>query len=159
MTLQTATELVLALGAALLLTRDVHRAWVDRLRRPVTLLAAAFIAATMIGAFGGRPYPSPGWLVLPSGILLWEATRGWRRAPQCHLWEAGLGVFATALLLAAASLTLGDGPITTALQAGAAAAAGLGTGLLWQSRLREPKSWRTGDPAHYERRLVGRSRS
>jgi hypothetical protein len=158
MTLQTITELVLALGASLLLARDVHRAWTDRLRRPVTLLAAALLAAIIIGAFGGRTYPSPWWLVLPSGVLLWEVARGWRRAPRCHLWEAGVGLFGAGLLLAGTGLVLGHGSIATALSIGAAASAALAAGFLVRSRQREPRPWRAGDPLHYERRLVGRPR-
>ena len=41
MTLQAVVELVLAVGAVLLLARDMRRAWLDQLRRPITLLVAA----------------------------------------------------------------------------------------------------------------------
>jgi hypothetical protein len=45
---QTGVELILAMGAAGLLARDVRRAWRDRLRRPVTLLAAGLMAAPLM---------------------------------------------------------------------------------------------------------------
>jgi hypothetical protein len=156
MTLRAVTELTLALGAVLLLARDMHRAWLDRLRRPVTLLVAALIAGLLIGVLGGRPHPSSWWLVLPGSVLAWEVGRGWRRAPRCHLWEAGVGAFGASLLLAAVGLGLGGGSITTALLATAAGAAGVGVGLLWRSRRREPHPWRVGDMSHYERRVAQR---
>jgi hypothetical protein len=156
MTLRAVTELVLALGAVLLLARDTRRAWLDRLRRPVTLLVAALIAGLLIGVLGGRPQPSPWWLALPGSILAWEVGRGWRRAPRSHLWEAGVGAFGVSLLLAAVGLGLGNGSITTALVATAAGAAGVGAGLLWRSRRREPHPWRVHDMGHYERRVQRR---
>ncbi len=79
--------LLLALAAALLLARDVRRAWRDPWRRPITLLAAALIALLLIGTLMERDHPHPGWLFLPAGVLVWEVARGWRRAPRCHLWE------------------------------------------------------------------------
>jgi hypothetical protein len=156
MTLRAVTELVLALGAVLLLARDMHRAWLDRLRRPATLLVAALIAALLIGVLGGRPHPNPWWLVLPGSILAWEVGRGWRRAPRCHLWEAGVGAFGASLIVAAIGLGLGDGGITTVLLATAAGTAGVGVGLLWRSRRREPHPWRVNDMTHYERRVTQR---
>ena len=156
MTLRAVTELVLALGAALLLARDMRHAWLDRLRRPATLLVAALSAALLIGVLGGRPHPSPWWLVLPGSILAWEVGRGWRRAPRCHLWEAGVGAFGASLILAAVGLGLRDGGIATALLATAAGAAGVGVGLLWRSRRREPHPWRVDDMRHYERRAAQR---
>jgi hypothetical protein len=157
-TLRAATEIVLALSAVLLLARDMHRAWLDQLRRPVTLLIAALIAGLLIGVLGGRPHPSPWWLLLPGSVLVWEVGRGWRRAPHCHLWEAGVGAFGTSLLLAAVGLGAPGGSITTALLASAAAAAGMGVGLLWRSRRREPHPWRVGDMSRYERRVAQRER-
>src|SRR5215216_2233193 len=106
MAFRTVTELILALGAVFLLARDLRRAWLDQLRRPVTLLVAALIAGLLIGALGGRPHPSPWWLALPGSVLAWEVGRGWRRAPRCHLWEAGVGAFAASFLLAAVGLGL-----------------------------------------------------
>jgi hypothetical protein len=155
-TLQTVIELILALGAVVLLARDIRRAWLDRLRRPITLLMAAMIAGLLVGASGVRSHPSPWWLVLPGSILVWEVARGWRRAPRCHLWEAGVGAFALSLLLAAVSLGLGDGGHAPALLAIAAVAALGGAALLWRSHRREPRPGRPGDPGHYERRLAQR---
>jgi hypothetical protein len=157
MTLRAITEIILALGAVLLLARDMHRAWLDQLRRPVTLLGAALIAGLLISALGGRPHPSPWWLVLPGSVLAWEVGRGWRRAPRCRLWEAGVGAFGASLLLAAVGLGA-DGSITAALLATAAGAAAVGVGLLWRSRRHEPQPWRVGDTSHYERRLDQRKR-
>jgi hypothetical protein len=159
MTLRVVTEVILALGAVLLLGRDMRRAWLDQLRRPVTLLVAALIAGLLIGALGGRPHPSPWWLVLPGSVLAWEVGRGWRRAPRCHLWEAGVGAFGGSLLLAAVGLGVRGGSITTALLATAAAAAGVGVGLLWRARRQEPHPWRVGDMSHYERRVAQRKPS
>jgi peptidoglycan/LPS O-acetylase OafA/YrhL len=158
MTLQAVIELVLALGAVLLLARDMRRAWLDQLRRPVTLLMAAVVAALLVGVTGGRPHPSPWWLVLPGGILVWEVGRGWRRAPRCHLWEAGVGAFAGSLLLVAVGLGSGGGSIAAALLTSAAGAAVVGAGLLWRSHRREPRPERVGDVSHYERRLAQRPR-
>jgi hypothetical protein len=158
MTLRAVTEIILALGAVLLLARDTHRAWLDQVRRPVTLLVAALIAGLLIGALGGRPHPSPWWLVLPGSVLAWEVGRGWRRAPRCHLWEAGIGAFGASLLLAAVGLGVRGGSITAALLATAAVAAVVGAGLLWRSRRQEPHPWRAGDTSHYERRVAQRKR-
>lgn len=152
MTLQSVVELILALAAILLLMRDLHRAWLDHLRRPVTLLVAALITVLLIGTLGGRSHPSPWWLVLPGAILIWEVGRGWRVTPRCHLWEAGVGVFAGSLLLAVVGLGLEEGGIATALLATSVAASILGLGLLWQSRRQEPRPWRIDDASHYERR-------
>jgi hypothetical protein len=158
MTLRAVTELILALGAVLLLARDMRSAWLDQLRRPVTLLAATLVAVLLVGAIGGRAHPSPWWLVLPGSLLAWEVGRGWRRAPRCHLWEAGVGAFAASLLLAAVGLGLRGGSIAAALLATAAGAAAVGAGLLWRSRRREPRPWRASDTSHYERRWAQRQR-
>jgi hypothetical protein len=158
MTLRAVTELILALGAGLLLARDMRRAWLDQLRRPVTLLVATLVAVLLVGAIGGRPHPSPWWLGLPGSLLAWELGRGWRRAPRCHLWEAGVGAFAASLLLAAVGLGLRGGSIAAALLATAGGAVSVGAGLLWRSRQREPRPWRAGDTSHYERRLAQRQR-
>jgi hypothetical protein len=158
MTLRAVTELILALGAVLLLARDMRRTWLDQLCRPVTLLVATLVAVLLVGAISGRPHPSPWWLVLPGGLLAWEVGRGWRRVPRCHLWEAGVGAFAASLLLAAVGLGLRGGSIAAALLATAAGTAVVGAGLLWRSREREPRPWRAGDTRHYERRLVPRPR-
>src|SRR6185503_9545727 len=104
MTLQSVVELVLAVGAVLLLARDMRRAWLDQLRRPITLLVAASIAGLLLGAIVQPPYPSPWWLVLPGSVLAWEVGRGWRRAPRCHLWEAGVAAFAVSVLVTAVAL-------------------------------------------------------
>jgi hypothetical protein len=157
MTLQTGTELILALGAVLLLARDMRRAWLDELRRPATLLVATLLAVLLIAAFGSRSHPSPWWLALPGSVLAWEVGRGWRRAPRCHLWETGVGAFGASLLLTAVGLGLGGGSMAAAvLLTAAAGAAVVGAGLLWQSRRREPRPWRAGDPNHYERRTANR---
>jgi hypothetical protein len=158
MTLRAVTELILALGAVLLLARDMRRAWLDQLRRPVTLLVATLVAVLLVGVIGGRPHPSPWWLVLPGSLLAWEVGRGWRRAPRCHLWEAGVGAFAASLLLAAVGLGLRGGSLAAALLSTAAGAAVVGAGLFWRSRRREPRPWRAGDTSHYERRWAQRQR-
>jgi hypothetical protein len=155
-TLQSVIEMVLALGAVLLLARDMHRAWLDQLRRPITLLMAALVAVLLVGTIGGRPRPSPWWLVLPGSILVWEVGRGWRRAPRCHLSEAGVGAFAASLLLAVVGLGPAGGSVAAALLATAAGAAVVGAGLLWRSRRRERRPWRVEDASHYERRLAQR---
>ena len=156
MELRAVTELILALGAVLLLGRDLRRAWVDQLRRPVTLLVAAVVAGLLIGNLGGRPQPSPWWLALPGSVLAWELGRGWRRVPRCHLREAGVGAFGASLLFAAVGLGTGDGGISTALLVIAAVAAAVGVGLVWRSRRQEPRPWRMGDRSHYERRAAQR---
>jgi uncharacterized membrane protein len=152
MTLQSVVELILALAAILLLVRDLRRAWLDHLRRPATLLVGALVAVLLVGTFGGRLHPSPWWLVLPGLILVWEVGRGWRLTPRCHLWEAGVAMFAGSLLLAIVGLGLDGGSIATALLAISVAASLLGLGLLWRSRQREPRPWRIDDVTHYERR-------
>lgn len=159
MTLQSVVELVLACGAVLLLARDIRRAWLDQIHRPITLLMGALIAALLVGAMGGPPYPSPWWLVLPASVLAWEVSRGWRRAPHCHVWEAGVGSFAVSLLLAAVGLGPAVASIAAALLVSAAGAAAVGAGLLWQSGRREPRPWRSDDFSHYERRLAQRPTS
>ena len=159
MTLQSAVELILALGALSLLFRDLRRAWRDALRRPVTLFAAALFAMLLIGSLGGRPHPHPWWLALPAAVLAWEAVRGWRRTPRCHLWEAGIGAFGAGLLLAGAGLALEDRNIAGGVLAAATAATLLGLWLLWRSHRREPHPWRDDDAAHYERRSAQRPKS
>lgn len=159
MTLQAVTELALAVGAVVLLARDMRRTWLDQLRRPVTLLVAALIAGLLIGTLGGRSHPSPWWLVLPGSVLAWEVGRGWGRAPRCHLWEAGVGAFGASLFLAAVGLGTKGGGIPSALLASAALAAAVGVGLVCRSRWQEPRSWRVGDPSHYERRAAQRKRA
>lgn len=77
-----------------LLARDLRRAWRDRLRRPITLLAAALLTVLLLGTLAGRAHPSPWWLLLPASILVWEVARGWRQTPRCHLWEGGVAAFA-----------------------------------------------------------------
>src|SRR6266853_771024 len=57
MTLQSVIEVILALAAVLLLARDLRRAWLDRLRRPITLLIAALVAVLLVGMLGGRAQP------------------------------------------------------------------------------------------------------
>jgi hypothetical protein len=156
MALQTVIELVLAVGAVLLLIRDLRRAWSDRLRRPITLLMAAVIAGLVVGVTGGRPHPSAWWLLLPGAILAWEVVRGWRLAPRCHVWEAGIGALAAGLTLAAVGLGLGgrsSGAVPLVLAAGAF---GAGVGLLLRSRRQESRPGRVGDASHFERRLARR---
>src|SRR5436190_20109518 len=151
MTLQFVIELILALAAVLLLARDLHRAWLDRLRRPITLLIAALVAVLLVGMLGGRAQPSPWWLVLPGVILAWEVGRGWRRTPRCHLWEAGVAAFTASLALAVAGLGLGEGSVATALLGASIAAAILGLGLLWQCGRGRPRPRRCGRASQLER--------
>jgi len=158
MTLQSVVELVLAVGAVLLLTRDMRRAWLDQLRRPITLLMAASIAGLLLGAIVEPPYPSPWWLLLPGSVLAWEVGRGWRRAPRCHLWEAGVGAFAVSLLLTAVALGSAVASVAPVLLMAGGATAAVGAGLLWRSRRREPRPWRLDDVTHYERRFAQRPR-
>jgi len=158
-TLQSAVELVLALGALSLLVRDLRRAWRDALRRPVTLLMAAFFAVLLIGSLGGRPHPHPWWLALPAAVLVWEVVRGWRRTPRCHLWVAGVGAFGAGLLLAGAGLAVDDRGMAGGMLVVATAAALLGVWLLWRSHVREPRPWRADDMAHYERRSTPRQKT
>lgn len=159
MRLQAAIELALALGAVMLLARDLHRAWLDQLRRPITLLISALLAALLAGAFGGRPHPSPWWLMLPVAILAWEVLRGWRRVPRSHLREAGIGAFAVSLVLGAVGLAAGAGSAAAALLAGAGCGAVVGAGLVWRARRQEPRPWRSGDTGHYERRAEERPKA
>lgn len=155
---QTGVEVFLAIGALLLLGRDLRRAWRDELRRPISLLVAALVSALLIGALAGEPFPSPWLLVLPAGVLAWEVARGWRKTPRCHVWEAGVAAFTLGLLFAAAGLAMqGEGANRTLL-AVAVVAGMLGLGLLWHSRRTEPRPWRIEDPEHYERRGAQRER-
>jgi hypothetical protein len=157
MTLQSTTELILALAAVLLLVRDVRRALLDQLRRPITLLIATLVAVLLIGSLGARAHPSPWWLALPTLILVWEVGRGWRRTPRCHLWEAGVAAFAASLLLAVVGLGLGDGRAAMGILVASVASSILGVWLLWLSRRREPPPWRIDDPNRYERRARQRT--
>jgi hypothetical protein len=157
MTLRSVVELALSVGAILLLARDLHRTWLDQLRRPITLLMATLMAALLIGATVVASHPSPWWLFLPGVVLLWEVGRGWRRAPRSHLWEAAVGGFAVSLLLAGVGLGAAAGSLQIALLAAAGAAAAVGAGLLWRSHRREPHPWRSHDAGHYERRLTRHS--
>jgi hypothetical protein len=158
MTAQSAVEVFLAVAALLLLGRDLRRAWRDELRRPISLLVAALVTALLIGTLAREPYPSPWWLLLPTGILAWEVARGWRQTPRCHVWEAGVAAFTAALLFAVAGLAMRGEGTTTTLLAIAAVAGMLGLGLLWRSRSTEPRPWRSEDPDHYERRGAQRKR-
>lgn len=148
---QTLIELALAVAALALLARDLYRAWRDKQRRPMTLLVAGLVVVLLAGVLGGREQPHPGWLVVPAAILGWEVARGWRRTPRCHLWEAGVGTFALALVCAALGMT-----VASTLLAAALAASIAGFVLLWLSRRREPRPWRADDVSHYERRAVPR---
>jgi hypothetical protein len=158
MTLQAVVELVLAVGAVLLLARDMRRAWLDQLRRPITLLVAASIAGLLLGAIVQPPYPSPWWLILPGSVLAWEVGRGWRRAPRCHLWEAGVAAFAVSLLVTAVALGSEVASVAPVLLIAGGATAAVGVGLLRRSGRREPRPWRLDDVTHYERRFAQRPR-
>ena len=151
-------ELILAAGAAVLLARDLRRAWRDPLRRPVTLLVAGFMAVLLIGVIVGGSHPSPWWLLAPGGILAWEVARGWRLVPRCHLREAGIGLFAVGLVLAASGLAMSEGIAATALLATAGGMGLVAVALFVISRRREPRPWRADDISHYERRAVQRSK-
>ena len=154
--LQGAVELILAAGAAFLLARDLRRAWRDPLRRPVTLLMASLVAALLIGVIGGQSHPSSWWLLVPGGVLVWEVVRGWRVVPRCHLREAGIGMFAAGLVLAAVGLGMYEESISSLLLAMAALTGAVALGLFWLSHRREPRPWRTDDVKHYERRAIDR---
>lgn len=158
LTPQSAAELFLALAALALLGRDLRRAWRDEVRRPISLLVAALVSALLIGTLAGDPHPSPWWLVLPAGVLAWEVARGWRQAPRCHVWEAGVAAFTAGLLFAAVGLAVHGQSAATALLALALVAGMLGLGLLWRSRRSEPRPGRAEDPNHYERRGAQRRR-
>jgi hypothetical protein len=156
MNLQVWVELILAAGAAALLGRDLRRAWRDPLRRPVTLLAAALMAALLIGVIVGGSHPSPWWLLVPGGVLVWEVVRGWRVVPRCHLREAGIAAFAAGLVLAAFGLGMYEESVATMLLAAAALMGAAALGLFWLSHRREPRPWRADDIKHYERRASER---
>jgi hypothetical protein len=143
---QATVEMILGAAALALLARDLYRAWRDKERRPVTLLAAALMVALITGATVSGQHPSRWWLLLPGAVLAWEVARGWRRTPRCHLWEAGVGAFALGLLLAAAGALIA-----------AAAASAAGIVLFYLSRPREPRPWRANDVQHYERRAAPRA--
>lgn len=155
---QLAVEIVLALAVVLLFARDLHRTWLDQLRRPISLLMPALMAMIFLGAVGGRPYPSPWWLALPGGILAWELVRGWRRVPRSHLHEAADGAFAVSLLLYGLGLIGPSGTVATVLLTAAAGFAFLGLALLWRAARREPSPARSDDASHYERRSGERPR-
>lgn len=157
MTAETGIGIVFAAMALLLLGRDLRHTWHDPWRRPVSLLVEALLAVLFIGTLAGRTHPSPGWLAVPATVLAWEAVRGWRRTPRCHLWEGGVAAFAAALVFALFGLSLYATQWTGALLGGSAIASLLGVALLWQSRRREPRPWRAGDPQHYERRQSERN--
>lgn len=152
MTLSTAIEIVLALGALLLLARDLRRTWRDPLRRPVTMLVASLVAALLLGVIGSRSHPSPWWLLLPGGVLAWEVARGWRVVPRCHLRESGIGAFAAGLALAALGLGMYGEAISLLLLTAAAGMGVAAVALLRLSQRREPAPWRADDFKHYERR-------
>jgi len=152
MTLQSGVEWLLAAAGIALLARDLYRAWRDPLYRPVTLFVGGLMVVLLAGT-AGRAHPRPEWLLVPAAILVWEVTRGWRRTPRCHLWEAGVGAFAVAIVLAAAGLGVAG---AAALLPLAVAAAALGLALLALSRRREPRPSRPGDVKHYERRSTPR---
>jgi hypothetical protein len=156
MTLQTTVELILAAGAGLLLVRDLRRAWRDPLRRPVSMLMAALMAVLIVGVIVGESHPSPWWLLVPGGVLVWEVVRGWRVVPRCHLREAGIGTFATGLMLAAFGLGMYEESVSTVLLVAAALMGAAALGLFWLSQRREPRPWRTDDFQHYERRVMQR---
>jgi hypothetical protein len=151
--LQPVVEIILAAAALALLGRDLYRAWMDKLRRPMTLVVAGLIVVLLAGTLGGRTHPSPWWLLVPGAILAWEVARGWRRTPRCHLWETGVAALAAAILLAALGLGI---PGVGAMLIAAVAASVAGFALLALSRRREPRPWRAGDVAHYERRAAPR---
>ena len=155
MVAQWVIGIVLAIAAVLLLARDLRRAGRDPLRRPTTMLAGALVVVLLAGTFGGRTLPNPWWLALPAAILAWEAVRGWRRSPRCHLREGGIAAWAAGLALAAAGLGFG-GAAASPLVLAAAVACAAGTALMWRSHQREPRPWREGDREHYERRDVPR---
>jgi hypothetical protein len=148
---QWVVGVVLALAAVALLARDLRRAGSDPLRRPATLFMASLVVVVLAGTFGARQLPNPWWLLLPAGVLAWEAARGWRQLPRCRLREGGMAAWAVGLALTAVGLARG-GSLAAALLGGAAAAFLLGAILVWRSRSREPQPWRGADREHYERR-------
>lgn len=150
-------ELGLALGALVLLARDVQRARRDHHRRPITVFMAGLMTVVLSGALGGSPHPDPGWLILPGSILAWEAARGWRLAPNSRRWEAGVAAFALGVLLAMIALSLTSGDVAWALLGSALGTGLVGALLLWRSRRIEPRAWRANDSSHYERRSHPRS--
>ena len=129
MAVQLLLELVLAGTALGLLAHGVYRTWLDPFRRPATLLLWAFLTAIFAGVIGSPPHPRPWWFVLPTALLLWEAVRGWKRAPRCHLREGGLGALAAALacyVLTLAVPTWGALALSGLSIAGALALVGVG---------------------------------
>jgi hypothetical protein len=88
-------------------------------------------------------------------VLVWEVARGWRRAPRCHRWEGGIAALTASLVLAA--IGLHGVRFASVLLTASGVAAVTGLVLLWQSRRREPRPWRGGDPLHYERRQSDRN--
>jgi hypothetical protein len=72
---QIAVELILAAGAALLLTRDVRRAWRDPLRRPVTLLMASLVTGWRMAPRRNRNRPlCRGQLLAALGLGMEQST-------------------------------------------------------------------------------------
>ena len=158
MSAQLLLELLLAAAAFGLLLHGAYRTWRDPYRRPVALLLWAFLTAILAGIVGGTPHPLPWWLALPAAVLAWEAARGWKRAPRCHLREGGLGILALALLVYVATLAVPSwGRLAASGLALAGMLAALGGVLLLAARLREPAPWRLADWTHYERRGTGGS--
>jgi hypothetical protein len=157
MTAQLLIELALAGTALVLLTQGVYQTWRDPYRRPIALLLWAFLTAILAGVIGSPPHPYPWWFSLPAGILVWEARRGWLRAPRCHLREGGLGVLALALGVYVFTLAVPSwGVLALSGLAIATVVAVLGGLLLLLARLREPAPWRLTDWTHYERRQTPR---
>jgi hypothetical protein len=115
---------------------------------------ASLVVVALAGTFGSRRVPNAWWLLLPAGVLAWEAARGWRQLPRCRLREGGMAAWGVSLALAAAGLSLGRFMVPLLLAAAVAFAAGVA--LHWRSRAREPRPWRAGDPERYERREVRR---
>lgn len=150
--------IVLALAAVALLARDLRRAGNDPLRRPVTLFMASLVVVVLAGTFGARRLPNPWWLLLPAGVLAWEAARGWTQLPRCRLREGAMAAWALGLALAAVALATG-GAMVAPLLGAAAAAFAAGIFLLWRSRAREPRPWRSADRERYERREAQRPRA
>jgi len=157
MTAQLLIELALAGTALVLLGHGIHRTWRDPNRRPITLLMWVFLTAILAGVIGSPPHPRPWWFILPAAVLLWEARRGWLRAPRCHLREAGLGALAAALGVYVLTLALPTwGILALSGLSVASAMAVVGGGLLLCARVREPAPWRLTDWTHYERRQTPR---
>jgi hypothetical protein len=158
MTVQHFVEATLATAALVLLGHGVYRTWLDQLRRPITLLLWAFLTAIFAGVIGSPPHPRAWWFALPAAVLVWEALRGWTRAPRCHFREGGLAALAAALVCYVLTLSLAAwGLFALGGLSLAIALALVGAGLLLRARHREPSPWRPDDWTHYERRATPRS--